>query len=68
VLSECSLPKLFLSGDDDSFAPQQDLRQVVDTAADPKQLVFVPDADHFFTGQLETMQQSLANWLKENVQ
>ncbi len=50
------------------FAPQQDLRQVVDAAADPKQLVLVPDADHFFTGQLDLMQQSLANWLKENVQ
>jgi alpha/beta superfamily hydrolase len=68
VLSECSLPKLFVSGDSDSFAPQQDLMQVVDFAADPKQLVLVPGADHFFTGQLELMQQSLANWLKENVQ
>jgi alpha/beta superfamily hydrolase len=68
VLSACSLPKLFLSGDDDSFAPQQDLQQVVDTAADPKKLVFIPAADHFFTGQLEPMQQSLASWLKEHVQ
>jgi len=68
VLSECSLPKLFLSGDGDSFAPQQDLQQVVDTASDPKKLVLVPAADHFFTGQLEPMQQSLASWLKEHVQ
>jgi alpha/beta superfamily hydrolase len=68
VLSECSLPKLFLSGDSDSFAPQKDLSQVVDTAADPKKLVLIQNADHFFTGQLELMQQSLANWLKENLQ
>jgi uncharacterized protein len=68
VLSKCSLPKFFLSGDDDSFAPQQDLRQVVDAAAEPKDLVLVPGADHFFTGQLGLMQQSLASWLKENVQ
>ncbi len=67
VLSGCSLPKLFLSGDGDSFAPQQDLQQVVDTAADPKSLVFIPAADHFFTGQLEPMQQALACWLKEHV-
>jgi uncharacterized protein len=65
LLSECRLPKLFLSGDGDSFAPQQDLGQVVDTAADPKNLVFIPGADHFFTGQLNLMQQSLTNWLKE---
>jgi uncharacterized protein len=68
VLSQCSLPKLFLSGDGDSFAPRHDLQQVVNVAADPKKLVFVPAADHFFTGQLEPMQQSLASWLKEHVQ
>jgi alpha/beta superfamily hydrolase len=68
ALSGCSLPKLFLSGDGDSFAPRQDLQRVVDTAADPKYLVLVPGADHFFTGQLEPMQQSLASWLKEHVQ
>jgi hypothetical protein len=67
ALSKCSLPKLFLSGDNDSFAPQQDLTQVVHTAAEPKKLVLVPGADHFYTGQLELMQQSLANWLRENV-
>ena len=68
VLAECVLPKLFLSGDGDSFAPTQDLKQVVDTAADPKHLVLVPGADHFFTGQLEPMQWSLANWLREHLQ
>jgi alpha/beta superfamily hydrolase len=68
VLSECFLPKLFLSGNGDKFAPQQDLQQVVDSAADPKHLVLIPDADHFFTGQLEPMQQSLASWLKEYLQ
>ena len=39
-----------------------------DTAADPKNLVLVPGADHFFTGQLDRMQRSLASWLKEQVQ
>jgi uncharacterized protein len=68
ALSKCSLPKLFLSGDSDSFAPAHDLRQVVDSAADPKNLALVPAADHFFTGQLQPMQQSLASWLKEQVQ
>jgi len=68
VLANCALPKLFLSGDSDMFAPQQDLRKVVDHAADPKQLVFVAGADHFFRGRLEAMQKELACWLKENVQ
>ena len=71
-LAACKLPKLFLSGDRDWFAPRADLQQVVDSAADPKQLVFISGADHSFTGNLESMQQSLAAWLavhiKEQVQ
>ncbi|MGA8742889.1 MAG: alpha/beta fold hydrolase [Terracidiphilus sp.] len=68
VLSECPLPKLFLSGDHDSFASKHELQQVVDSAADPKSLVLVSGADHFFTGRLELMQKLLAAWLKEQVQ
>lgn len=67
-LSKCALPKLFLSGDRDSFSPGQELKQVVDAAADPKRLVLVPDADHSFSGHLETMQQPLSAWLKEQIQ
>ena len=41
------------------------LRQAFDSAADPKTLVLIPGADHFFTGHLEQMQKALAGWLKE---
>jgi len=68
LLSGCALPKLFLSGDRDGFAPKEELRQVVDSAADPKTLVLIPDADHFFTGRLELMQNALATWMKEHVE
>jgi len=66
-LAHCNLPKLFLSGDQDQFAPALQLRQVAASAADPKQLVLLPGADHFFTGHLATMQLSLASWLKEQL-
>lgn len=62
-LGACTLPKLFVSGDRDEFASCDDLTQIVATASDPKQLVFVPDADHFFTGQLTALQTALADWL-----
>lgn len=65
-LHECSLPKLFLSGDADEFAPGDDLAQVVAHAAAPKTMVLLPGADHFFAGQLEAMQNALAGWLKEH--
>ena len=71
-LARCTVPKLFLSGDRDWFAPKAELEQVVRTSADPKHLVFVPGSDHSFTGHLDSMQRSLATWLaaslKEQVQ
>jgi len=66
-LSGCRLPKLFLSGDRDQYAPGAELKHVADAAADPKKLVLISGADHFFTGQLEAMQQALAAWLKEQL-
>jgi alpha/beta superfamily hydrolase len=64
-LQNCTLPKLFLSGDRDQFAPVAELTEVVSAAAEPKRLVLLPGADHFFTGHLRAMQSSLASWLKE---
>jgi alpha/beta superfamily hydrolase len=66
-LNNCNLPKLFLSGDHDQFASPTQLAQVVDSAAEPKRLLLIPGADHFFTGQLDPMQQALAGWLKEQL-
>jgi alpha/beta superfamily hydrolase len=66
-LANCNLPKLFLSGDHDQFAPVAQLTRMAAYAAEPKRLVLLPGADHFFTGQLEPMQQALAGWLKEQL-
>jgi hypothetical protein len=67
LLSTCTLPKLFLSGDQDQFATKVQLKHAFDSTAHPKTLVLVPDADHFFTGHLEQMQTALAAWLKEQI-
>ncbi|MGD0891165.1 MAG: alpha/beta family hydrolase [Terracidiphilus sp.] len=66
-LSECIIPKLFLSGDQDQFAPAAQLAQVVASASDPKRLLFIPGADHFFHSQLDTMQHALAGWLQDQI-
>lgn len=66
-LKDCTIPKLFLSGDRDNFAPAEQLAQVAADAAEPKRLVLIPGADHFFTGQLEPMQYALSSWLKEQL-
>ena len=66
-LAACALPKLFLSGDRDQFAPVADLKNVAATTAEPKKMVLLPGADHFFAGQLVAMQNALASWLKEQL-
>ena len=44
------MPKLFVSGDHDEFSPQGVLESVLETAAEPKKIVWVAGADHFFAG------------------
>jgi alpha/beta superfamily hydrolase len=63
-LRECAKPKLFVSGDHDQFGPQEALEQLVENAADPKELVFVP-GDHFFAGHLTEMRMTIESWLHE---
>jgi alpha/beta superfamily hydrolase len=63
-LITCTLPKLFLSGDNDQYAPAADLIEVAASAHQPRQLTLIQGADHFFTGRIEPMQQTLCDWLR----
>ena len=65
-LSSCTLPKLFLSGGQDQYGPRAALERIVASAAEPASLVIVPEADHFFAGKLEQMQDALRLWLIEH--
>jgi alpha/beta superfamily hydrolase len=66
-LADCNLPKLFISGDQDQYAPAAQWTQIVNSSAEPKTAVLLPGADHFFAGQLELMQTALSGWLKERL-
>ena len=66
-LKNCTMPKLFLSGANDRYAPAAQLAQVAASTPQPTKLVLLPRADHFFTGQLEALQGTLAGWLKEQL-
>ncbi len=61
------IPKLFLSGDRDDFAPAAQLVEVAASVAEPKRIILLHGADHFFTGQLAAMQRAMAEWLKEQL-
>ena len=66
-LAECTKPKLFVSGDHDQYGPVAEIERVVANAADPKKLVIVPNADHFFEGQLPAMRAAIETWMTEQL-
>ena len=63
-LSACRKPKLFVSGSRDQFGPRPQLEEMARSAADPKKLVIIESADHFFEGRLKEMREAIESWLK----
>jgi len=50
ALARCTCPKLFIGGDRDSYCPAVELGSAVAALPEPKRVVVVPGADHFFAG------------------
>jgi alpha/beta superfamily hydrolase len=67
-LAQCTKPKLFVSGGNDQYGARADLERIVANAAEPKQLVFVDNADHFFEGHLPQMRAEIERWLADVLQ
>ncbi len=65
-LHACTQPKLFVSGDQDQYGPVDAVTAVVATASEPKQLVWIAGADHFFAGKLDALQSTLRTWIAQN--
>ena len=63
-LRDCAKPKLFVSGARDEFGPPGEVERIVATAAEPKRLVRIPGADHFFEGHLPAVQGAIEDWLR----
>jgi alpha/beta superfamily hydrolase len=63
-LAECRIPKLFISGTRDQFGPRDVVAAAVSSAADPKEIVWVEDAEHFFLGKLDQVQSSIRDWVQ----
>jgi alpha/beta superfamily hydrolase len=65
-LAKCSKPKLFVSGTNDRYGPVDALNNIVNTAADPKELVLVEGADHFFEEQLPKVRDAITSWVSRH--
>ena len=55
-LETCPAPKIFVQSTHDEFGPRADLEAVFATLAEPKQLIWIEAADHFFAGGLEQLE------------
>jgi len=64
-LQACSKPKLFVSGARDQFGPRAKLQQVVERLPEPKKLVLIEGADHFFEGRLRELREAIESWVRE---
>jgi alpha/beta superfamily hydrolase len=62
-LHECVKPKLFIQGGNDEFGPRKKVEALYAEIPEPKRLLFVEGADHFFTGRLEEVGAEIAEWL-----
>ena len=66
-LRQCGKPKLFISGDQDQFASPEELNELVESVAPPKELVMIPGGDHFFAGHLEEYRTAIEAWVRQTI-
>ncbi len=59
------VPRLFVQGEHDSFGSGERLEELVGGVPEPRRLVVVAEADHFFAGKLDELQQAVAAWAGE---
>ncbi len=64
-LRDCDKPKLFVSGARDQFGPRAKLEALVASIPEPKKLVVIEGADHFFEGRLRELREAIESWIKE---
>jgi alpha/beta superfamily hydrolase len=66
-MHSCNKPKLFVSGSRDQFGGRGKLEQLVNGLPEPKKLVIVESADHFFEGRLKEMREAIEGWIKDTL-
>jgi uncharacterized protein len=62
-LDACRKPRLFVQGENDEFGDRTRITSLVTPLPEPKSLVIVPGADHYFTGRLDELQAAVATWV-----
>ena len=66
-LQSCAKPKLFVSGSRDQYAPRGKIEALINALPEPKKLVIVESADHFFEGRLREMREAIESWIRDTI-
>jgi alpha/beta superfamily hydrolase len=66
-LQSCAKPKLFVSGSRDQYGPRARIEALVRSLPEPKKLVIVDSADHFFEGRLREMRDAVESWTRDTI-
>jgi alpha/beta superfamily hydrolase len=64
-LAECRKPKLFVQGANDEHGAIEKVREVVASLPEPKRLMEVAGADHFFVGKLDQVDKAIVEWIRK---
>jgi alpha/beta superfamily hydrolase len=61
--NRCTKPKLFLAGDGDHICPLPELRLLVESLPEPKELIVLEGTDHFLWGREREIARAVADFL-----
>ena len=65
-LADVVVPKLFVQGEHDDHGPLEELRDGFSRVAQPRRLVVIQGADHFFVGHLDEMEGAIVDYLSSS--
>ncbi len=58
-LHACTVPKVFIASTHDEHAPRSQMEALFGSVAEPKQLIWIEAADHFFHGALDQLEEAV---------
>jgi alpha/beta superfamily hydrolase len=62
-LENCTVPRVFIQSTNDQYGPISELEPLVASLPNPKKLILVDAADHFFAGALPELEREIASTL-----
>jgi hypothetical protein len=62
IAARVKQPRLFVQGERDEFGDGPAISALVEAMPQPRELVVIPSADHFFTGRLDELQACIEAW------